>query len=464
MSENRQYLSNLIRLAVPISLQNLITFAVGFADNVMIGRLGDSAISGVYMGSMLQTVLLIFTVGIDGAVLILAAQYWGKKDTGSIKKILSIGVKFSLALGIIFSSLGIFFPKFVLSWFTNDVSIIETGSEYLSIISFSFMFFTLSQVMISAMRSVEVAKIGLYVSILALVANVGLNYMFIFGVNGIIPAMGVKGAALGTLISRVIECLFILYYVRFRDKKLLLKFKDLISIDKIILRDFLKYGLPVFGGQIVWGCNLIANSVILGRFSESVISATSVTGMLHNLLFVWIGGLSASVGIITGKTVGEGDIERVKRNAKLVQIMFLIVGIISGLIIFLIKDGFIGLYNISDEAIAYSNQFMNVISITIIGSCYQATCLFGLVKSGGDVGFVFKNDTIFVFLVVIPSAAIAAVLGAAPWIVFALLKIDQILKCFVAVVKINSFNWIKDLTQKDDKDIIEKSILNKVKE
>jgi Na+-driven multidrug efflux pump len=136
-----------------------------------------------------------------------------------------------------------------------------------------------------------------------------------------------------------------------------------------------------------------------------------------------------------------------KEYSKTVQMLFLIVGLISGGVVFLFRDGFIGLYNASPEAQAFSRQFINVMSVTVIGSCYQMPCLFGLVKSGGDISFVFKMDTVFVFLVVLPSALLCQYLGAAPWVVFAALKCDQILKCFVALVKINRYNWMKNLTR-----------------
>ena len=228
-----------------------------------------------------------------------------------------------------------------------------------------------------------------------------------------------------------------------------------MKTDRQLLKDFIRYGLPVIGGQVVWSANMMANSMILGRYSAGVIAATSITGMLHNLIYVWMNGLSSAVGILTGKTVGAGQYEKMKEYAKTVQVIFLIVGLLSGAAVFLARDGFISLYNASPEAQEYSRQFINVISVTIIGTCYQAACLFGLVKSGGDISFVFKNDTIFVFGVVIPSALIAMWLGAPPWVVFACLKCDQILKCFVAVVKINRFNWMKNLTRDTQKTLEE---------
>ena len=445
-TKDRSFYRSLVTLAVPISLQNLVTFAVSFADNVMIGSLGDDAISGVYIGGQLQSVLQMFVGGIEGAILILAAQYWGKKDTQSIRKVVSIGIKFALAVGLLSSLVAVLFPQWVIRAFTTEPGVIQEGAAYVQIVGFTYLFFSVSQVMIAAMRSVETARIGLYISCMALVINVCLNYVFIFGHFGF-PAMGVRGAALATLVSRILEMCVGVGYVFFVDKKLRFGLKDLLHTDRQLLRDFIRYGLPFIGGQVVWAINSLANTKILGYYSAGVIAAASITGMLHNLVYVWMNGMSSAVGIITGKTVGAGQYEKMKEYSKTVQMIFLFVGLISGAAVFLARDGFISLYNASPEAQAYSRQFINVISVTIIGTCYQAACLFGLVKSGGDISFVFKNDTIFVFLVVIPSSLLAMWLGAPPWVVFACLKCDQILKCFVAIVKINRYNWMKNLTR-----------------
>ena len=445
-TKDRSFYRSLVTLAVPISLQNLITFGVNFADNLMIGSLGDNAISGVYVGGQLQSVVQMFVGGIEGAILILAAQYWGKRDTASIRKVVSIGVKFALGVGILASLVAVLFPQWVIRAFTQEPGVIQEGAAYVQIVGFTYLFFSVSQVMIAAMRRVETAKVGLYISCMALVVNVCLNYVFIFGRLGF-PAMGVRGAALATLVSRIMEMCVGIGYVFFVDRKLRLSVRDLLHTDRQLLRDFVRYGLPVIGGQVVWSVNSLANTKILGCYSAGVIAAASITGMLHNLIYVWMNGLSSAVGIITGKTVGAGQYEKMKEYSKTVQMIFLFVGLISGAVVFLFRDGFISLYSASAEAQVYARQFINVISVTIIGTCYQAACLFGLVKSGGDISFVFKNDTIFVFLVVIPSALIAMWLGAPPWVVFACLKCDQILKCFVAIVKINRYNWMKNLTR-----------------
>ena len=446
-TKDKQFYKSLVALSVPIALQNLITFCVTLADNVMIGTLGDAAVSGVYLGSQVQTLLQIFCSGIDGAVLILSAQYWGKRDVSSISRIASIGIRASVIFASIVSVVCLAAPRFVMSLFTNEADAIESGAEYLSILAISFIFFCLTQSLITAMRSVETARLGLWVSLASLGVNVALNYVLIFGKLGFEP-MGVRGAAIATLISRIVEFVITAIYVLFIDKKLKFPLRELLHLDRALLRDFIRYGMPIIAGQVVWAVNTMSNSAIMGRQNiDGVVTGLSIANTLNTLAYVTMNGMSAAVGVITGKTIGAGKEALMREYARTVQALFLILGLVTGGTLFLIRRPFISLYAVSGAAKAQALSMINVLSVTIIGTCYQAVCLFGLVKSGGDTSFVFKNDTVFVFLVVIPSAIIATVLGAPPWVVFACLKCDQILKCFVAAVKINRFDWMKNLTR-----------------
>ena len=447
LTRDKTFYRSLVTLAIPVALQGLITFSVNFADNLMVGALGDSAISGVFMGSQIQTFLQMFSAGIEGAVLILSAQYWGKGDTASIKKIIAIGLHFSLLFGLLLTGICAIIPAPIIRIFTADPDVIRDGAMYLQIVCFSYVFFCVTQALISAMRSVEVTRIGMVVSAISLVFNISLNYILIFGKLGF-PAMGIRGAAIATVVSRMVETTVMVIYIFRIDQKLKMKLQDILQSDKLLRHDFIRYGLPLVGGQVVWSVNMMGNSMIMGRFNQQVIAAVSMANTMNSLAYVTMSGMSSAVGIITGKTVGAGKRELMKEYAYTTQILFTGIGLLTGLMIFLLKNPFISLYSgVTAEAAGFAKQFINVLSVTMIGTCYQAACLFGLVKSGGDIDFVFKNDTIFVFLVVLPSAIVAAWLGAPAWVVFACLKSDQILKCIVAYFKINSFNWMKDLTR-----------------
>lgn len=447
LTRDRSYYRSLVSLAVPVALQSLITFLVTFFDNLMVNSLGDAAVSGVYMGSQIQVFIQMFTSGISGAILILSAQYWGRKETGSIRAIVSIALRVSLLVGLVFAALAMALTEPILKIFTSDPEVILQGTLYLRWVALSYIFFCITQALIASMRSVEQARIGMVVSLISLFVNIVLNYVLIFGRLGF-PALGVKGAAIATLVSRMVETLVMAVDVFVLDKRLAFRAADLRRWSRPLARDFLRYGAPLVAGEVVWSINMMWSSRILGGYGKAVISAASVVNTLNALAFITIGGLGAAVGVLTGKTVDAGKTELMKEYARTTQVLFLGVGLLSGLLVYAIGPGFVGLYGgISAEARAEALRFARVLAVTIVGSGYQAPCLFGLVKSGGDIHFVFINDTIFVFLVVLPSALLAVHLGAPAWVTFACLKCDQILKCFVAVVKINRFKWMKNLTR-----------------
>ena len=447
LTRDRNFYRTLAALALPISLQNLITFAVGFADNLMVSQLGDAAVSGVYMGNQIQTFLQLLLTGVVQTTGILAAQYWGKRDMTSIKQIVSLSMRAGLSLGLITMLAALLFPSQLIGLLTPDLDVIAEGTIYLTIVAWSFLFYAVSQIIIAAMRSVENARVGMHISLIALVFNIGLNYILIFGKFGA-PAMGIRGAAIATLISRFVECAAAMIYARFLDTKMNLRLADFFCrVNRLLAGDFLRYGAPIMAGEIVWAINTITQSGILGHFSKEVISASSIAGNMHNLVYIWVRGLASAVSVITGKTVGSGDVERVKEYARTTQIFFIGVGLFTCSFILAIRGVFVSFFAVSDAARDYAVQFLIVMAISMLGTCYQMPCLSGLVKAGGDTSFVFKNDTIHVFCVVLPSALLASYLGAHPAVVFACLKCDQILKCFVAVVKVNRYKWIRNLTR-----------------
>lgn len=338
-------------------------------------------------------------------------------------------------------------PAEVVGLLAPGEEVVASGAAYLGIVCLSYPFFCLSQALIAALRSVESPHVGLWVSLLGFVVNVSLNWLLIFGHAGF-PELGVRGAAMATVTARVTECLVLLVYLFRFDAKLTLRPADLCVTDRVLLGDFVRCGIPIVCGQLVWGLNTMSNTAILGRYPASVITAASLTNTMNTLAYILMLGMASAVGVITGKTVGAGRTELMKEYARTVQLLFLSLGLATGLGVWLLREPFIALYGgITPEAAACARQLIGVLSVTVVGSCYEVACLDGLVKAGGDVSFVFKNNTFFVLCVVLPSAITAAALQMPAWIVFACLKCDQILKCFVAVVKINRFNWMKNLTR-----------------
>ncbi|HHY83647.1 MAG TPA: MATE family efflux transporter [Clostridiales bacterium] len=436
-----------LMLAAPIALQNIITFSVSLADNLMVGSLGELALSGVYAATQIQNLLHMVVLGLGAAMSILSTQYWGRKDTESMKIIIGIALRFSVGTGLLFLLASLLFPESVLRLFTNDEAVLTISMKYFKYFRFTFIFFSITQCLIAAMRSVERVRIGMYISIVTFSVNVSLNWILIFGNLGA-PALGVEGAAIATLSARIVELPLIICYVRFVDDRLCIRLKDLLRTNMLLLKDLFKYGLPILMGDILWGLNLATQGAIVGRLGSTAQASVSIANTVFSIIGVAAYGSAGASAIIISKTVGSGDYDLVKTYAKKLQILFLIIGVISGTAMFVAKDYIIKLYNISGDTKVMAAQFLTVLSVTIIGTSYQMASLTGIVRAGGAISFVLINDLIHVWLIVIPSALLAAfVFHAPPVVVFACLKCDQILKCFVAIVKVNRFKWIKNLTR-----------------
>jgi len=440
-------LRTLLMLALPLVAQNLISVSVGVADNVMVGSLGELSVGGVHLANQVQHVLQMLALGISASLTILAAQYWGKRDLNSVKDVVSIGMKVCLAMGALITVAVFVNPHGVLRIFSNEEEVIAEGIKYLRIVAFSYLFFCVTNTLMASMRCVETVKIAVVVSVSTLIISVGLNYVLIFGRFGF-PAMGVRGAAVATLTARVIETCIMIIYVRFFDKKLCLRLRDLLGTNKLLFADFFKYGFPVMFGDILWGIAGVTQSAVMGRMGEEAIAAQSVTLIMFQFITVVVWGISGAAAVIIGKTVGSGDDALVKRYARLFQIVFASVGVATAFAFLGLRDVFISLYAFTDSTKIMVRQFMTVMAVATIGTAYHAPCFTGIIRAGGDTKFVLIVDFICAWFIVLPSAFLAAFVFNQPAVVvFFFLKCDQFFKWIIALIKTNRYRWIKNLTR-----------------
>jgi len=437
----------LILLAIPLVLQNLISVSVGVADNIMVGSMGEYAVAGVALANQVTNVLFIILIGIASSMALLVSQYWGKRDIKSIKDIISISLKICLILGGTINLLVFIMPYNILRIFSDNEEAIAEGIKYLRIVSFSYLFFCVTHTLVAAMRCVEQMRVALAVVVSTLIISVSLNYLLIFGNLGF-PEMGIRGAAIATLTARIIETCIMVYYVRFRDKRLKLRFRELLGINRLFLSDFFRYGLPVMLGDILWGLNGSAQAAIVGRLGADMMAAQSVTLIMFQFVTVVVWGFSGASAIIIGKTVGSGDYELVKQYTKIIQKVFLCVAITTSLTFFGLRDFMISLYNFTPETQVMVRQFMTIMAVAVLGTGYHAPCFIGIIRAGGDTRFVLKVDFICAWIIVIPASLLAAfVFNQPPAVVFFFLKCDQFFKWIIAIIKTNRYKWIKNLTR-----------------
>lgn len=449
ITKDRNFYKTFFSLTAMMALQNVVVCSVNLADNIMLGAYHETSLSGVALANQIQFILQMLTMGIGEGIMVLGSQYWGKRDAQTICKIVAIGLHLGLLVSVFMWAIVFFFPKQCLGLFTNDTMVIAEGVQYLKIICFSYPFFTMTNIMLCAMRGVETVRIGFFVSCSTLFINVCLNYVLIYGNLGF-PRLGTSGAAIATLTSRIVEFIIMVIYLKIFDKKISFQISYLFQYHKQLFLDYIRVGIPVILSNTIWGIAMAVQAAILGHLGSNAIAANSVAATVFQILTVVTYGSASASSVITGKTIGEGRIEIIKEYTNTFQILFLIIGVFTGLGLFLIKDFILGFYDISVESKMLASQFITILSITVVGTCYQCPCLTGIVRGGGDTKFVLYNDSIFMWGIVLPISALAAfVFNWSSVVVFICLKSDQILKCFVAIVKVNRFTWIKQLTRKE---------------
>lgn len=446
LSREKSFYKNFFSLWCVLVLNNVIVLGVNLADNIMLGNFSEAALSGATACNQLQFVFQQLILGVGNTMVMMGSQHWGQKNTDAVKRLGGAALVCGLLISGGMFLLATLMPRQMVLLFTSSEAIVAEGVDYLRIIKYTYPIFALTNVLLPVLRSVESVRIGFYVSLSTLLFNVSLNYLLIFGKLGF-PAMGARGAALATLIARVIELLVVLVYLIAVDKKLCWRLRDLRLTDASILKVFVLTSLPVILTDGLFGASTALQTVILGHMEDAAISANSVASTLFQLLKVASVGSAGAAAVIIGRTVGEGRVEKTKEYARTMQLMFLGIGILTGAALFLLRTPIISLYKISDEAKQLADGFLTVLSITAIGTAYQMPTNAGIVRGGGDARYVLYMDLISIWGIVLPISFLAAFVWHFPPVaVIACLNADQIFKSIPAIIKCNRFRWMKKLT------------------
>ena len=449
MKVDKAFYKKFFSMYVALVLQNVITISVNLADNIMLGAYSETALSGVAAVNQIQFVYqqLLFAVG-EGLV-IFCSQYWGKRQTGPMKKIASTAMHTALIIGIILFTLVSLFPTQALKIFTTDGPIIAEGVRYLNIIRFTYLFFAVTQILLATLRSVGTVKIAFCLSIMTFFVNCGINYIMIFGHFGA-PRMGAAGAAIGTLTARILETTVLIIYIWKKEKNLCIRLKDYLSSDRNLNKDYFKITVPMMVTQGLWGVNTALQTVILGHMTAAAIAANSAASTLFLLVKSTAIGAASTASVLIGEAVGMGDMKRVKTYARRMQVMFLIIGLVSGTILFFLRIPILALYDLQPGTKQMANQFLMILSVVCVGMSYQMATNTGIIRGGGNAMYVVKLDLVSIWMIVLPVSFFAAfVLKTSPAVVVCCLNADQIFKCIPAFIVANYGKWVRKLTRDD---------------
>ncbi len=432
---------------IVLVLQNIITLSVNLADNLMLGAYSETALSGAAAVNQIQFVYQMMLLAFGEGIVVLGTQYFGKKNMQPIKKLSSIAMRFGLATAILLFILVTLFPAKVISVFTNDPGIIAAGSEYLTLIRFTYFFFAITQILLATLRSTGVVKIALGLSVLSLVVNCCINYTLIYGHFGA-PELGLTGASIGTLTARILELVALIIFIRCKEKNLDLRLRDYGTFDKTLFRDFVRLMAPLLFVNCMWGFNTAAQNAILGHMTARAIAANSVASTLFLMVKSGAQGAAGTASFFVGKTIGEGNMEQLKTYAKTMQIMFVGLGICAGIILFLIRIPILGIYNLEPETMELANSFLIVLSVIVMTMSYQMPTNAGIIKAGGATKYCMILDLVCIWCICIPgSFLLAFVFHASPIAVVWMLNFDQIIKGIPAFFKCNYGHWAYKLTR-----------------
>lgn len=437
---------NLLRLAVPIVLQNLVTTAVSSADVIMLGFVSQDALAAGSLASQIMFILNLVYSGISSGVIMLAAQYWGKQDTLTIERIMGIGMRISILISTAFFILAFFFPTFLMRIFTNDTQLVSTGIPYLRIVSFSYLFMSISQVYLCTMRTIERVIFATAANASALLLNILLNAVFIFGLLGA-PKMGIAGVALATTIARGIE-LIICMLDALRFKTIRFRPSTIFEHHKLLFADFMKYSLPAFGNEVSWGLAFSMYSVIMGHLGSDMVAANAVVVVARNLGTVACFGIANAGAILLGKSIGAGRMETVKADAsKFCRITF-ISGIIGGIFIFLLRPLFMNMADLTATAQGYLNIMLFINMYYVLGQAMNTAVICGVFRSGGDSKWGFICDTIDMWVYAVPMGFLTAFLLKLPpmWVYF-IICTDEFVKIPFVYKHYKSYRWLKNITR-----------------
>jgi len=445
--KDKDFYKTLAKLALPVALQQLISLCVVMLDNVMVASLGDLALSSVSQANQVTVFFTFIVRGVSGGAALMISQYWGKKDVERIKQIFAVIFQVTGFIAVAVNIFVFFCPELVLRFFTNDADIIVSAQGYIKIVSFSYLLFALADTFAAMLRCVEIVKITFAVSVFSLFTNLFLNYSLIGGNFGF-PALGIEGAAIATVISRGLELAIVMVFFFCIQKRIPAKSIDLFRVDKLMYKDYAKYGLPILIGDIQWGMVGVFKSVIIGRLGVSMISAANIADTIMQLGLIFSNGLASAACVVIGKTVGVKNYELTRKYSTTIQIIFVGVGVVMSSMVFLLRDPFVSLYDVSSETSTLAAQLIAIGAITLLGTSYHVACFTGINRGAGDSKFVFKVDMICGWLVMLPLSFLTAFVFKAPLpVIFIATRIDQCFKWIVALIRLKGDRWITNIVR-----------------
>ncbi len=454
MNRGRPFYRDVVRLALPIILQNMITESLALVDTFMVGSLpGDTPMAAVTLANIPIFVILLLIFGLQSGASVLISQFWGKGDTDSINRVIGIGFYVAGSITMLFALVMYFFPSQFLGLFSNNREVVELAAGYGQVVGFSYVFNSITQVYLGAHRSMENPKLGLYVLGVSMVSNTFLNWVFIFGNLGA-PRLGVVGAAVGTLLARILEFIVMVAYAA-RSRRFPFKPALVFRPGRVLLARYVRYSTPVVLNETLWGLGTALYPTIMGYMdgSTEILAAYAISGNIEKVCTVIVFAIAGTAAVIIGREIGAGRLDTVYDTGRTLNTLSFLAGLTVGVLgilgtLYFISPVVYPNFGLSREAQDIATMMLLVTFSFLSVRSFNTTNIVGVLRGGGDVRAATLNDVLPLWCFALPlSAFFGLVLKLDIFWVYLSISLENVVKFFIGLWRFRSGAWIHDVTQ-----------------
>ncbi len=441
--KEKSFYKLILSIAVPVVLQNMITIGVNIMDTLMLGNYGEVQLSASSLANEFINIYHIMCMGMSMGAAVLTAQYYGAGNNPSLKKIVTIVLRMGLVIAAVFTVATLLFPEELMRLYTPDEAVIEKGVLYFRISAVTYVLLGVSLILTNILRTVHQVRFPLVLSIVTFFVNVFFNWVFIYGRLGA-PEMQIEGAALGTVIARLVECGSLVTYFFVFDKRIGYRIQDLFMKCGDHVRVYITYAIPVMVSDTLLALGNSAVSIIMGHIGASFVAANSIISQTVRLSTVFNQGLSSASSVITGNTLGKGERDKAYHQGVTFLCLSILIGLAAAVIILLISPLLVESFNITQETKDIAYQLMASVSVMMVFQTVQSVLTKGVLRGGGDTRFLMLADILFLWLASIPLGYLCGLVWhLSPFWIYAALKIDWVIKSVWCIFRLRSKKWIR---------------------
>lgn len=442
---DRDFFRSMLAIAVPVALQQLITASLNMMDVLMVGQLGETSVAALGLANQIFFLLILFLFGVTSGMSIFTAQYWGRRDEENIRRVLGICLIVAISVAVVFSLAATLVPELLMRYYTEDAEVIRLGSDYLRIVGLSYVMMAISVSYISILRSITMVKMTVVVAVLALGLKTILAYVLIFGLAGF-PALGVRGAAIGTSIGWTFECILLVILVYVLKTPLAANPLSFFRFNRPFVMNVLRTSMPAAINEVLWSVGITTYNAVYARIGTDAIAAININATVEELGFVLFIGIGNACAVMVGNKIGEGHKDIAFEYGRRFVILGVVSALLGGAIVLAVRDTVISLYQISPSAAYSLRALMLVYALSVWIKVFNFMLFIGAMRAGGDTRYAMFTELFSIWVIGVPLALIGGfVLHLPVYGVYALVLLEEAAKAIIIFRRFISRKWIHDL-------------------